>query len=109
MEFKDRLRKALEESGSSVQEIADSCDMTKQAIHKLLEGHSKSLSMENLPKMARALQINAAWLGWEEGEMRGGWTPLPVSDRVLAFALRLDKLPKEKQDAVIQIGDTLRK
>jgi DNA-binding Xre family transcriptional regulator len=109
VEFKDRLRQAIEESGMSVTELADQIGLTKQAVHKLLDGTSKTMNMYNLFTASHALQVNPEWLATGAGAARSGFMPLPVSGKVQAFALRVEKLPEEAQAALIRMVDTMQK
>ena len=107
VDFKDRLKLAIDESGLDVSDLAGRIGLTKQAIHKLLNGTSKTMNMHNLFVAAQALQVNPEWLATGKGEPRSGFMRLPVSGKVQAFALRIERLPKEAQDALIRMVDSM--
>lgn len=107
VEFKDRLRKAMEEAGTSAPDLADQIGLTNQAIHKLLDGTSKQMTMHNLFAAAHALQVNPQWLATGAGVAKSGFMPLPISGKVKELALKIEQLPKEAQEAIIRVVDSM--
>lgn len=73
MLLKDRLAKAMTDSGfgSNQSDLARACGVRPSAINMLLSGATKAISAELLFKAARALKVNAEWLGVGVGPERG--------------------------------------
>lgn len=67
MEFKDRLKKAI--GKESVNSFAERCGMTEGVLRKYLSGPTLP-GLENLISIAKAADINIAWLATGEGPMK---------------------------------------
>lgn len=60
-EIKDRLKKALDESGMSLSELANKSGINKGAISKYIHGHVVP-KQSAVGELARALHVSPAWL-----------------------------------------------
>lgn len=87
VDFKDRLKAALEHAGLTPVQLASRLGVTRQAIENAVKGRSESLSAENCAKAGRVLGVDLYWLATGDGEMVNKdqdavevW-PFPVVDR----------------------------
>lgn len=78
-EFKDRLASAMKEAGASVNDVAKACEISYQAVVKLVKGTSKEMTGTNLVATAKLLKVDPIWLATGEGEAR----PKPISAEAL--------------------------
>ncbi len=67
--FKDRLRAAMERVGLDAKGLAAAIGVTYQAVKKLVDGESKSLSAENVFRVADACGVDPRWLATGHGRM----------------------------------------
>jgi transcriptional regulator with XRE-family HTH domain len=99
MLLKERFAKALAESefSENQSELARACGVRPSAINMILSGETKNISTALLFKAARAMLVNAEWLGVGSGPERGSElpAPAPLHDPILD-ALR-DLGPKQEQ------------
>lgn len=72
VEYKDRLAEAMRDAGMSKQQLADALRISYQAVKKVLDGASKSLSAANNEAAADALKVNSLWLATGKGPKRIG-------------------------------------
>lgn len=68
-EHSQRLLLAMRHSETTTPRLAASLGVSYQAIKKLIDGTSKSLTAENNSKAAKILGVNPDWLASGEGEM----------------------------------------
>lgn len=112
VDFKDRLKSALEHAGMTPVQLASRLGVTRQAIENAVKGRSDSLSAENCAKAARVMSVDGYWLATGDGEMVNQekdvievW-PFPVVDR--ARYERLDAKGRGYiQATVVEIMDEL--
>lgn len=67
IEYSARLKKAMEERGVSVSQLAAGMGVSYQAVKRVLEGLSKAFSAANNAKAAAYLSVNPDWLATGEG------------------------------------------
>lgn len=72
VEFRDRLRAAMDGAKVSRDALSAHLRVTRVAIDKLLDGRSKSMTAENCAKAARFLRADHFWLATGIGEMHPG-------------------------------------
>lgn len=70
VDYGERLQKAMDESGVSVNMLADELGASYQAVKKVLNGASNAFNAINHVKAARFLGVSSDWLALGEGEMR---------------------------------------
>lgn len=70
MNLSERLKKAMEASGTSQADLARACGVSAPSVHGWLSGKSKFLRGENLLKAARVLGVSQDWLATGSGSMR---------------------------------------
>lgn len=82
VEFKERLKLAMDHAKVSRESLRAELDVTRVAIDKLLDGRSKAMSTENCAKAARFMGVSIYWLATGAGEMlepkKYSTTPLPA-------------------------------
>jgi SOS-response transcriptional repressor LexA len=66
VDYSERLKLALRQSGYSVQHLADALGISYQACKKALDGKTKAFSAANNHKAANFLGISAEWLATGE-------------------------------------------
>lgn len=77
VEYKDRLREAMETAGVSTTRLARELDVSYQAVKKVLLGGSAAFNTENNAAAARFLGVNSDWLATGKGQRLA---PPPVAD-----------------------------
>lgn len=61
MEFKDRLRKAMNDNGLNARELSKRCGLSEASISRYLLGQMEP-KVTAVCKMAEALRVDKAWL-----------------------------------------------
>lgn len=88
IDFSERLRAAMRMAGVDVRWLSRRLGVSYQAVAKVLNGGSKSMSASNTALAAEALGVNARWLATGDGEMRSVAIPVGVATETdTAFAL----------------------
>ena len=70
VDFKDRLALAMKEAGVSKTQLAARLGVSYQAIKKLIDGVSHSMTAANNAAAAAYLQVSSEWLATGKGPMR---------------------------------------
>lgn len=70
VDFKDRLAWAMKEENVGTQQLADHLHVSYQAIKKLLDGTSKSMTAKNNDAAASFLKVSSRWLASGKGPRR---------------------------------------
>lgn len=78
VDFKTRLIQAMKHAGKDEHALAAHLKVTYQAVKKLTDGGSKSMSAENCAKTARYLGVDHFWLATGDGDMVHNDTPTVV-------------------------------
>lgn len=74
VDYAERLAGAMKYSGATKTTLARAIGISYQAVKKVLDGGSHSLSAENNSKAARFLGVSSHWLATGDGEMLDGLT-----------------------------------
>lgn len=61
MEIKDRLKKAMNESGINARELAKRCGLSEATISRYLSGQMEPKALA-VSRMAKALHVDPVWL-----------------------------------------------
>lgn len=69
MNLSERLKTAMEASGTSQADLARACGVSAPSVHGWLSGKSKFLRGENLLKAAKVLGVSQDWLATGNGAM----------------------------------------
>ncbi len=80
VDYTERLRLALKQSGCSVQMLADGLGISYQAAKKALDGKTRAFTASNNMKAAKLLGVSAEWLATGEGEVKVERTALEILD-----------------------------
>lgn len=72
VDYAERLAGAMKHSGATKTTLANAIGISYQAVKKVLDGGSRSLSAENNAKAARFLGVSSHWLATGDGEMLEG-------------------------------------
>lgn len=70
VDYKQRLQAAMDGAGVDSRQLAKGITVTYQAIYKVLNGLSKSLSAKNNEAAAEFLGVSSRWLSTGKGPMR---------------------------------------
>jgi transcriptional regulator with XRE-family HTH domain len=104
--FQERLRALLGESGLTQGDLAAKADLSDATISSYLSGRTFSPKVEDVARLAKALNANAAWLAFGEGQkysMELKETPPPYlteADRKIADGIRrIEKALEDLQAA----------
>lgn len=68
VDYWERLSEALKYAGVTVKQLQDHLSVSYQAMKKLEDGKTKSLTAENNAKAARYLGVDSYWLATGQGE-----------------------------------------
>ena len=100
-EFKDRLRKAIEQRRITASELSRLSGVGKSDICYYLKGHYLP-KQDKVYLMARSLDVDPGWLmtGVEQKHEEGE-APLTNEARILAAGI--DKLPKEQREQALSV------
>ena len=78
MSLKDRMNRALAESGKTPAELARACGVKPPSVHGWLHGGSKAMRADTAVKAAGFLGVNVRWLTHGAGPMRLDATTAPI-------------------------------
>lgn len=79
LDFSERLRAAMRRAGVDVRWLSNRLGVSYQAVAKVLNGGSKSMSASNTALAAEALGVNVRWLATGDGEMRSITIPVGLA------------------------------
>lgn len=101
----ERVAEAINNSDSSVKEIADACGVSVQAVYAWRRGEVKDLRNDNLFALADATGFEARWIGTDKGQKKtqpmgvaqnvASYTTGRLSKDAIAVAEYYEKLPPE--------------
>lgn len=77
VDYAERLAGAMKHSGASKTTLARAIGISYQAVKKVLDGGSHSLSAENNSKAARFLGVSSHWLATGDGQMLAAQAAAP--------------------------------
>lgn len=90
MNYASRLARAMEHARATTSTLARALGVTYQAIAKINDGRSKSLSAENNDKAARFLGVDPSWLATAGAAYEpANQLPQLLARHLLANGLRL--------------------
>lgn len=70
VDYSERLRLALKQSGLTVQMLADGLEISYQAAKKAVDGKTKAFTASNNQRAAKLLGVSAEWLATGDGDVR---------------------------------------
>lgn len=95
MDFRDRLRKAMNDNKLNSRELSKRCGLSEASISRYLLGQMEP-KVDAIKKMADALRVDPVWLmGIDKEETRWDY-----SMKVGAMALLLENMTPSEQDQV---------
>jgi phage repressor protein C with HTH and peptisase S24 domain len=71
VDYSERLKLALKQSGLTIQMLADALGISYQATKKAVDGKTKAFTAANSLKAARVMGVSPDWLATGEGEVKG--------------------------------------
>lgn len=84
MDYAERLMLAMEHARATKSSLAKSLGLSYQAVAKIFDGRTRSLSAENSDKAARVLGVNASWLASGLGSMALQAETMPLMAHALS-------------------------
>lgn len=87
VDYSERLKLALRQSGYTIQHLADALGISYQACKKALDGKTKSFSAENNQKAAKFLGVTSEWLATGEANF------VQVKSNVLPAQIGTKQIP----------------
>ena len=100
----ERIREAIETSGVSVQNIADACGISPQAVYDWMKGETKELMGNNLVELAELTGFEARWIAREVGPKRRLHTHTKEQAHVLTL---MEQMSPYQISLVVKIADSL--
>lgn len=95
MDFRDRLRKAMNDNSLNSRELSKRCGLSEASISRYLLGQMEP-KVDAIKKMADALRVDPVWLmGIDKEETRWDY-----SMKVGSMALLLENMTPSEQDQV---------
>jgi len=95
MDFRDRLRKAMNDNSLNSRELSKRCGLSEASISRYLLGQMEP-KVDAIKKMADALHVDPVWLmGIDKEETRWDY-----SMKVGSMALLLENMTPSEQDQV---------
>lgn len=95
MDFRDRLRKAMNDNNLNARELSKRCGLSEASISRYLLGQMEP-KVDAVKKMADALHVDPVWLmGIDKEETRWDY-----SMKVGSMALLLENMTPSEQDQV---------
>lgn len=95
MDFRDRLRKAMNDNNLNSRELSKRCGLSEASISRYLLGQMEP-KVDAIKKMADALHVDPVWLmGIDKEETRWDY-----SMKVGSMALLLENMTPSEQDQV---------
>lgn len=96
----ERVTKALNESGTDVQQVAKTCGISVQAVYKWMNGASKTIAGEHLVELARITNFEARWIISGKGEKRR-------DPKAVAVYIAMQTMPEYKKDVLVKTSSAL--
>jgi len=121
VDYAERLAGAMKHSGASKTTLARAIGISYQAVKKVLDGGSHSLSAENNAKAARYLGVSSHWLATGDGQMLadtlatqtphsdGGADPMSEKSPLILEQSSSNTFKRAPVVAWARLGDDLRK
>lgn len=117
VEFKDRLAAAMKDANVTKTQLAGELGISYQAVKKLLEGTSRSMSAANNAAAARYLNVSSEWLATGKGPARpqnqaptvqepmAPYAATPSRDQWLneAISILTNLQPEDRRAAVVHL------
>ena len=100
-EFKDRLRKAIEQRGVTASELSRLSGVGKSDICYYLKG-SYLPKQDKVYLLAKALDVDPGWL-ITGVEQRHEENEVPITSEARILAAGIDKLPKEQREQALNV------
>ena len=86
---RERIRQAMERSGTTQEQVAKACNVTPPAVNQWLSGRIKNVNPAYLPGVAASTNTSLDWLMTGKGTpQRSGTDPLDAAERKLIAAYR---------------------
>ena len=115
-ELKNRLKEALSLRNMKPIELSEKTGIPKSAISQYMSGYAKPKS-DRIYLMAKALRVTEAWLIGYDVEMEVEFFSAEMADldvkmsnfekRMKEYAIKLNALPKDKQEQIMSLIDML--
>lgn len=93
MDVRDRIRKVLKEDGRSEREVSLAAKLSDSMLNKFLTGQTRSITVDNLEKVAKALKVSFRYLMFGD----------PDDDKIAYLA---DRIPKDRKAQAIKVLET---
>lgn len=111
MSIGDRIRELRIKLDIPQIELAEKCNISKQTLYKYENNIVTNIPLDKIELLAKWLRTSPAYLmGWQEIEENAN-LDIALSNmnkRIKEYALKLNELPKEKQDQIISLIDMLK-
>ena len=92
--------------GISVSDLAARVGCTRAALHKYLNGKSRSIEIHLFFEICEALNVSSHWLLLSKGQISKAMRPSPDQGRVLEL---YSNLSEENREAWVEQGEVLRR
>ena len=111
MNIHDNIKKLREEHNLTLEEVGKRVGTTKQTIKRYESGEISAIPYDRIIGLAKCFNVTPAYLlGWEKIEDNPNLDVAlsNMDKRIKEYALKLNELPKEKQDQIISLIDMLK-
>lgn len=94
MDIRDRIKAVIAAKPElSVRKVSLSAGLSDSALHKFLSGSTDSITLKTVEKLAAALEVDARWLAYGEGD------PDMASD----LSSILKRIPEDQREQALRV------
>ena len=94
MDIRDRIKAVIaEKEGLTVRKVSLAAGLSDSALHKFLSGATDSITLKTVEKLASALEVDARWLTYGEGD------PELAADVGLIF----NRIPEDQREQALRV------
>lgn len=69
MDIRERIQAVIDRNPElSLRKVSLAAGLSDSMLHKFMKGSTRSLTLETVDKLARALDVDAVWLAYGEGD-----------------------------------------
>jgi transcriptional regulator with XRE-family HTH domain len=105
MDVRDRIRKILEERGLTARGVSLEAGLSDSMLHKFLTGQTRSITVDNLEKLANALGVSLRYLMFgdrQDDNLHYIWDHIPrrQKDHALRVLRTFSDIPGDGTDGL---------
>lgn len=94
MDIRDRIQAVLDRNpGMSLRSVSLDAGLSDSMLHKFMKGSTRSLTLETVDKLAKALNVDPVWLAYGEGD----------PERASEIDALLKRIPEDQREQALRV------